>query len=427
MKNGHIIRKYLLAIGITLLVATNLKAQTSDFLTNQSVIKMVMARLSDEIIIDEINSSKVKFDLSADSVKILTEKNVSAEVIQAMKTISGMQTPAAATVVTSTATTPAAPSVAPAAETPVSLPVTTDPASTTAKENEVIEDHAIKFNVIGYVQPMKDLITFFDKEQAVFADLIHTWDGQIKDFIEKAKIINEKNLLLEKELTEKKSVESKKYSNEIIALKNSLTESRGNFKALKTNMLLDGVNIVKKLGELSKETDRATNDKFSEISRLVKKSNPNPFEAEISELQPVTKLKADMNVVYYVAPANVLLFFYQNEVVSLQNLMAFWSSKAEKIIQEDAEQGKKLDSLKSEIEKYAVNAKKNKTEIASLKKQCTVIVKDRKQLAKQMETDSDRLTVLLIKMSIEVRSILKERFDDIIENINYSYQEKLNI
>ncbi len=44
-----------------------------------------------------------------------------------------------------------------------------------------------------------------------------------------------------------------------------------------------------------------------------------------------------------------------------------------------------------------------------------------------MENDSKELADYLKKNCLEIQNSVKERFEDIIGNINYSYQEKLNI
>jgi hypothetical protein len=84
--------KKLVSVLVIILFAVNyLHAQTTETLTNSSIIKMAKAKLSDDLIIDEINNSKVNFNLSSDSVKVLTNENVSVPVVQAMKTANEKQ------------------------------------------------------------------------------------------------------------------------------------------------------------------------------------------------------------------------------------------------------------------------------------------------------------------------------------------------
>jgi len=88
-------KKVVFILLIALFVVNNLQAQSSETLTNTTIIKMVKGKLSDDLIIDEINSSKVNFDLSDESVKSLKAANVSDPVMQAMKAVNETQNPAA--------------------------------------------------------------------------------------------------------------------------------------------------------------------------------------------------------------------------------------------------------------------------------------------------------------------------------------------
>jgi len=59
--------------------------QATEILTNSSIIKMVKSNLSDDLIINVINSSTVNFNTSIDSIISLSSQNVSSPVIKAMK------------------------------------------------------------------------------------------------------------------------------------------------------------------------------------------------------------------------------------------------------------------------------------------------------------------------------------------------------
>jgi hypothetical protein len=59
--------------------------KTTDALTNTTIINLVKAKLSDDLIINLINSSEVNFNLSVDSMIFLSNQNVSSAVIMAMK------------------------------------------------------------------------------------------------------------------------------------------------------------------------------------------------------------------------------------------------------------------------------------------------------------------------------------------------------
>ena len=69
-------------------LASNATANTkaaSEALTNESVINLVNAELSDDMIIRIINKSEVNFDVSVDSMIRLSDQKVSSAVIMAMK------------------------------------------------------------------------------------------------------------------------------------------------------------------------------------------------------------------------------------------------------------------------------------------------------------------------------------------------------
>jgi hypothetical protein len=57
----------------------------TDILTNESIINLVKAELSDEFIIKIINKSEVNFNLSVDSMIELSDQNVSSALIKEMK------------------------------------------------------------------------------------------------------------------------------------------------------------------------------------------------------------------------------------------------------------------------------------------------------------------------------------------------------
>jgi len=84
-------RRALLLI-ISLFFALSLHAQSSDTLTNSTILRMAKAQLADELIIDVIQSSIVQFDLSEKQLKSLRE-NVSDPVIEAMKEAQSKQLP----------------------------------------------------------------------------------------------------------------------------------------------------------------------------------------------------------------------------------------------------------------------------------------------------------------------------------------------
>jgi hypothetical protein len=59
--------------------------KTPIMLTNSTIINLVKEKLSDDLIINLINSSRVNFNVSVDSMIFLSNQNVSSSVIKAMK------------------------------------------------------------------------------------------------------------------------------------------------------------------------------------------------------------------------------------------------------------------------------------------------------------------------------------------------------
>jgi len=67
------------------LTVANNKSTSKEIVTNNEIINMVMAKLSDNLIIKLIDSSEVNFDVSVDAMIFLAEQNVSSAVIMAMR------------------------------------------------------------------------------------------------------------------------------------------------------------------------------------------------------------------------------------------------------------------------------------------------------------------------------------------------------
>ena len=82
--------------------------------------------------------------------------------------------------------------------------------------------------------------------------------------------------------------------------------------------------------------------------------------------------------------------------------------------QKDSELKQQLEPLQKELNEYLATPKQNqklkKKEIATLKKQCESIEKDRKLLAKQMVSDSDKLSEDLNRVQKSCFSLCVETF-----------------
>jgi len=86
-----------------------------------------------------------------------------------------------------------------------------------------------------------------------------------------------------------------------------------------------------------------------------------------------------------------------------------------------------LKLLEQKVKDLSSNAKQNKSEISTLRKQVSEIEKSRKKLADKMKDDAKELASYLKQMSQKNQDAVEERFTDIIENITYCFQEKLSL
>jgi gas vesicle protein len=231
-----------------------------------------------------------------------------------------------------------------------------------------------------------------------------------------------------KELINKKNENARPFDNEIIALKSKLSGFRQEHNQLKTDIMTNGKTLAEELNILMKETDNAINEKYKEVSRDVKNTEPDPATADTVKTVNIVRQKFNGIMINHIAPLTVLPACYQNEIIALMDTIAFWNAKALALIHQDAELKIKLEPLDKKLAEYLATPKQNqklhKDDISALKKQIEGLNKERKHLAKQMVADSEKLANNLDKMNEEVRAVVKERFEDAIENINYSYQDK---
>ena len=492
------------------------QAQTSEVLTNATIVKMVKAKLSDDIIIDEINNARVNFDVSPDGIKSLTAQNVSEPVIETMKKAVAAQEsitkPAAAAVpAVAVATTAVAANQATAADQPATTAaadtlekeatkdtntrqvenpamLATGVAATTAavaattlpntetnkteapivapavqvkdekslvasepvKTKEalppgkivietsknglntqvMIKKTAFEIHAVSYVNPTKALISFYNDEFTKLAQFITDWDKKLQASLSREQQSIDAMNQLEKTLTEKKNADAKPFSKEITDQKNTLLTSREKHKVIKSEMAAEGKALVENLQKLSKETESSVADKYKEVSKNIKSSNPDPSVALKSQPIAISEQKFNQRVTSYFAPVTMMLVCFQNENTAMQETISAWNSKVLKSFQQDSLLRLQLDPLQSELSKYQATSKQDqklkKKEITALKKQCENLEKERKTLSKQMETDSQKLAETMDKMSTEVQAVVKERYEDIIQEIEHYYKDKFN-
>jgi hypothetical protein len=441
---------FIILVGLS--VAGLLHAQTDDTLTNKSIIKMTRAKLADELIIDVIESSDINFDLSPDAIINLKSENVTAAVIEAMKKKAGppkapitsnpplpekekpqnrtepVSAPAAAVAVP--APKVAEPETAPqetVKQTPV--PVKTQyppqPLTIAAKAGTETVEPAVTIEALKYLVPLKTLVGFHEKEFRELTNYIIQWDKQILDQTAEINRINSQMQLIEAEMRGKKNADANKYSGGILALIMKQTVYRQRYKQAKNNLIAVGDVIAKKFDYIGKETNRALGSQYDESRQRVKSSAASQATAAATVAMTFPRLSIISNTTKYLVPLTEMLSWHQNKINEIQLLVKKTNAKVVEVSAKDAQLSKQLELIDGKLEEYGAKPKSFKSEIAALNKQNKAIEKQRKTLAKQMENDSNELADYLKQSLAESQDSVKQRLEDIIQNMTYMFQEQL--
>ncbi len=410
-------KKHISLILTGLFIAVMVNAQTPETLTNSSVIKMSKANLSDELITDMIQNSPVKFDLTESALKKLAGEGVSASVIQSMKSAGGASKSSAEKPVTASGekATPASGSKEPDA-------VVSETAYTPSAVKKTVSVEAL-----NYAAPLTELIKFNETKFKALETTIIEWDKQVRDNVADINKVKGQMLQVENELRQKKNADTKAYSSDIISLKGKLEAYRKNYGQSKDIMLKDGDNIVKKLETLKSDVVRDISKAYSDAGQQVGSADTDPAAGENAVAVNYTVREINNNAAGYIVFLTEMLAWHQNEIRELNTVINDWNPRVTKIIQDDALLKAQLDPVEQKIKELSSNAKLNKAEISTLKKKASEIEKSRKQLADQMNDDAKVLASYLKQMSQKNQDAVEERFTDIIENITYSFQEKLSL
>jgi len=397
--------------------ASLLQAQTPETLTNSSVIKMSKANLSEELITDMIKSSPVQFDLSESGLKGLESANVSPVVIEAMKTAAGFT--GQAVVKNDPVPEKQKAEVIPEPQKQVTYFAAANEADKTRPEQT--------FEALNYVGPLTELIKFNENQLKSFETVIFEWDKQVLLYMADIEKVNGQIQQVESELREKKNADTKAYSADILALQKKLGLYRGTYSQSRETMVKGGEKIAGNLEEIRNESLRVIGKRYGEVIQQVGSSKTDPAAGENSVSVSYAKRPVNDQIVRYITPTTEILAWYQNEIDALSVIIRDWNPRVTRVIEADGILLKQLVPIEAKLEELKVNTKLNKTEIATLKKQVSEIEKSRKQLADQMKDDSKELASVLKQVNQSNQESLKQRFTDIIENITYSFQEKLSL
>ncbi len=417
MKSIISMKKHISLILTGLLIAVMVNAQNPETLTNSSVIKMSKANLSDELITDMIQNSPVKFDLGESALKKLAAEGVSAPVIQSMKIAgSALGTPA---------------------EKPVPAPEKKAIPASDEKELGTVEPatayvpsaatETISVEALNYVVPLTELIRFNETKFKGLETTIVEWDKQVREYVADINKVKGQMLQVENELRQKKNADTKAFSADIASLKGKLEAYRKNYQQSKDIMLKGGDNIVKKLETISGDITREISKAYSEAGQQVGSSDSDPASGENAVTINYTVREINYNSVGYIVFLTDMLAWHQNEIRELNTVINDWNPRVTETIKQDAQLKSQLDPLEKKIQELSSNAKQNKAEISTLKKQVSEIEKSRKKIADKMKDDAKILAAYIKQMSQKNQDAVEERFTDIIDNITYSFQEKLSL
>lgn len=396
-------------------------AQSNETLTNTTVLKMVRAHLSDDLIIDEISNARVNFNMSPDSVTYLLNEHVSQEIINAMTDAQQKQHP-----VISTPPPVTPPAAVPA---PVTVPESKPDPVPEATQSVVSEKPSGNtVTAISYVVPLKDLFVFFDARIVALNAYMLKWDAKIRKSLDDEKQLHESMLLMQADLTGKKNISAKPFDNDIMSQKAKLAKYREEHELLKEKIRAEGKELAEELKTMSNDQVNLVGNTFIEVNKNIKKVTADPAVGEFAEQIKIPETEITDNLIVHTEPLKVIPACYRNEIHSLKDTVILWTEKARVVIQRDAALKKQLEPLNNQLAQYLSqskeNQKLNKTDIAALKKQCDNLVNERKDLFRKMEKDRDILTSNMTRLRDELISVLTERFLDAIENVEFSYQDK---
>jgi len=419
---------------ILLFLVNYLQAQPTEKLTNSTILKMVKAKLSDDLIIGEINALETNFNVSPDSINYLSSEKVSPSILQVMKAAYEKQSPQ--TLIEPEIKTPVQQVNIPVKE-PEKKPEVVDvaiPVKKTAAEtvNSIADNPAnvsvskvdinssISVEAMSYTIPITDLMLYFDQEFSALSKIIYEWNEQAVNSLEHDSQLRKNLSEVDDEITKKKNADSKALGSDFAKLKTQRAVERANVQQYKKKMLTDGMNITRKLKEMGNDMDNTIGNRFSTVSNSIRSTNADPSAITIKPLT-IAHQQIKENIIHYIYPVTDLLHFCQNEILSLKEIILQKNQDIVSINQKDKELARQMEPLQQKMVTLQENAKKNKKEISGLKKKSSELEKERKALSQQMEKNSKELSKQMEELCKNTQATLGERFAEIIDNINYLY------
>lgn len=363
-------------IVLMMVTSTGSHAQPGNALTNQDIVRLVKASLSDALISEFIRSTPVQFDLSPQATASLTGSGVSAVVVDAMRSA------------------------------------------------EAARGASAELSALAYVNELKGLIPFYKDQYTALEGKIRGWDAEIRRALLEAGTRDAEIRALEAELRLKKSSDPLKFSKEMLAARKDLDEKRAAYKKLKEKMVADGERITGEISKLGSTQAKALGKEYGTVATQVKAVKEGPESGERPGTITVPKFQINEGVVDYLKPVTEWYYWDQNALDGIMGLVQSWNPKVSDLVKRDAALAAEMQPLQQQMEALKSDPKKNKNEISTLKKKLSDLEKQREKLVGQMEDDRKALASALDEAGAKLQEALEERISDIVANIGYAFREK---
>jgi len=405
-----------LCLALTLLLVNCLvNGQYKELLRNNSVLDMSKARLTDDVIVSLIMYSPVHFSIEDDSLAILRMQGVSESVIEAMVSAQNLRRIYRAELMKSDTV-----GFLSSAET------RPDIYNTGANEYvPSIGKEEVAILTLNYVTPLIYLVYFAESEFLSFESKLAEWDKNVRLQTDELYRTRKQVLKTESDLRNMKNAGIELFGPDIIQTKFQLEIYRGNYNHSKEGLKNIGEQIQRWLKTEMNERYSSLLRSYISVIQEINKIESNPSFGEQPSEKKILLRTVNESTSDYLVYITEIMVWYQNWIKETDSLIADWNLHITNIIMEDKLLKSQLEPIESRIDQLRLNSRQNRKELSALKKQVLEIEKSRKSLVKKMEGDKKDLAAHLKETGKIYQMSLKQRFNDIIENIGYAFNERL--
>ncbi|MDR1459252.1 MAG: hypothetical protein LBI60_03460 [Bacteroidales bacterium] len=313
-----------------------------------------------------------------------------------------------------------------ATETPVVKPTTTPetpPAKTQPQQPKETEQQPNMMGAIDYVTEVKELVDLFQSKQRGFMATVLEWNRQVEVILSEIDRANSSIAQTEKKLDDTKNSAATGITQQINALKSTLTQQRTQLRYLKQKQTSKGMEIIGQLKRIAKQDASDINRKFGETGKKITTSTTFPALSEkritITFSEEIEKLP----ISEYLKATNELRFWYKNIEKSFSEIINKQNQRAQNSIDKDGKLSIQLQNLWKQLSEYQQDPKIRKKEIKDLKKEISTLEKERKNVSKQMKKEAGDFAAYLKAYNKEIQTEYKARIQNVTEEIDYSFQQ----